>query len=253
MGVIRSPCFTSRRQPSQCHVTLDQIRLIKKACRKEVLAEFLAARARPDHRCPQTLNIQLMQMPAPPGPASSYNTDLPKFAGQSRSFIRSIFGVPQNRPEFVSGTHVKHAITMTTSNGPMGSSNGFVMHQRIQQLAELSVGRACGFAALGIITFMVGMSGKAQLALISGGILVLITCLSLTILAYWAPNRPYKRTEVWMMLEEWERPQPPLAQRLIGSILRDVYYRFALRAAWCSAGLLIAALLIGLVTNPQAR
>ncbi len=253
MGVIRSPRSTSRRQLGQCHVTVDQIRLIKKACRKEELAEFLAASAPPDLLCPQRLNIQVMQMPAPPEAASAYNTDLPKFANQLRQFIRSIFGVPRNRPEFVSGTQVKHAITMTTSNGPMGSSNGFVMHQRIQQLAELSVGRGCGFAALGIITFMVGMSGKAQLALISGGILVLITCLSLTILAYWAPSRPYKQTEVWMMLEDWERPQPPVAQRLIGSILQDVYYRFALRAAWCSAGLLIAALLIGLVTNPQAR
>ena len=52
------------------------------------------------------------------------------------------------------------------------------MH-RLQQLAWLSVARGCGFAALAIFTFMIGLSGDMPAAFKAGGILTLIVSLVL--------------------------------------------------------------------------
>lgn len=111
----------------------------------------------------------------------------------------------------------------------------------------MSVARGCGFAALGIFTFMIGLMGDPRLAFQTGGILTLVTCLVLLGRALRAPHRPYKRTEVWLMLDPDDRPRGDTAQQLIGVALRDVYLRFAFHAACLSAALLIAAVFVGVV------
>lgn len=115
---------------------------------------------------------------------------------------------------------------------------------RIEDLAELSVGRGCGFAAIGIATFMVGMSAQLALAFKAGGIALLIMCFVLVLKAWRAETSPYKRTEVWVMLRKDDRPQPAVAQKLIGAALRRVYLRYALRTGAMAAALLVCSLVL---------
>lgn len=120
------------------------------------------------------------------------------------------------------------------------------MLNRIEQQAEVSVGRACGFAAVAVVTFMVGLSGDVLLSMKAGGFLVLITALVLVLKAWHSPHQYYKHTELWLLLNENERPQAAIAQQVIGGVLRQVYFRFALHAASISALLLLAAMIYGL-------
>lgn len=117
------------------------------------------------------------------------------------------------------------------------------MSSKIEAAAELSVARACGFAGIGIGSFMVGMMTDPALSLQTGGIMTLLLCLALVLKAGWAPHVPYKRTEVWLMLERGERPVAAVAQKVIGRVLKDVYLRFALYAAALSLGLLCASMM----------
>lgn len=117
------------------------------------------------------------------------------------------------------------------------------MLQRIEQLAQLSVGRACGFAAIGILTLFVGLSSDLAIAMKSAGLLGLLTCVVLLLKAAGAPRRPYKATELWVMLKPEERPAPSIAQQIIGTVLRETYLNFAMHAAMLSATMLAAALM----------
>lgn len=115
---------------------------------------------------------------------------------------------------------------------------------RIENLAEISVGRGCGFAAIGIATFMVGMSAQLALAFKAGGIAMLIMCFVLVLKAWRAETSPYKRTEVWVMLAKDDRPQAAVAQKLIGKTLRRVYLRYALRTGALAATLLTGSIIL---------
>ena len=116
------------------------------------------------------------------------------------------------------------------------------MIKTIEDLAEVSVARGCGFAGLGIVCLMVGLSDQMSVACKAGGILTLGACMILAIRGWTATTTPYKRTEVWIMLDKAERPQPAIAQQVIGTALREAYLRFALHAAWLSTGLLVIAI-----------
>jgi len=125
------------------------------------------------------------------------------------------------------------------------------MH-RLQEMAWVSIARGCGFAALAIATFMFGMAGNVPASLRAGGILTLITSLILLAKGLRAPNRPYKRTEVWIMLAPEDRPQPALAQTLIGETLKHTYLTFALHSALIAGGMLLLSLLLAFVSRPTA-
>lgn len=118
------------------------------------------------------------------------------------------------------------------------------MLQSIERVAEFSVARACGFAALAIFTFMIGFAWHPAMAFKTGGILTLLTCAILLLKARNAPGRPYKHTELWIILPKDMRPQPEIAQQLIGNVLRDVYYRFAQQAALLSILMLATSMLL---------
>lgn len=90
------------------------------------------------------------------------------------------------------------------------------------------------------------MSGNIPACFKAGGILTLLTSLILMVRAYQAPNKPYKRTEVWLMLEPEHRPQAALAQTLIGETLKQTYLTFALHSAVISAAMLTVSLVLGL-------
>jgi hypothetical protein len=71
--------------------------------------------------------------------------------------------------------------------------------------------------------------------------MALLVAAVLLLRAELAGRRPYKRTEVWLMLEKSERPPPAVAQQVIGSALRQVYVRFALRFATGAVALIAMA------------
>jgi hypothetical protein len=118
--------------------------------------------------------------------------------------------------------------------------------QRIEGLATVSVGRGCGFAALGIATFVLGLLHEPDLAFRAGGLLFLLVCFTLLLRAWYARRRPYRSTELWIMLEPMERPQAAFAQQIISTALREAYLRFALHAAWLSLAMFSSSLLFGL-------
>jgi hypothetical protein len=130
--------------------------------------------------------------------------------------------------------------------GGVAKRERLAMLQRIETVAELSVGRGCGFAAMAILTFMVGLSGEMRMSFQCGGYLTLLVCFVLILKATRAYSHPYKQTELWLMLEPKERPDAVIAQRVIGTVLRDTYLRFALHAALLSAGFLVAAVVWGM-------
>lgn len=126
------------------------------------------------------------------------------------------------------------------------------MRDTIQRLAILSIARGCAFAGLAIFTVMVGLSWDPVTAFKAGGMLTFLTCAVLIMKGQNAPRRPYKHTEVWIILPKEERPRAEVAQQLIGSVLRDCYFRFAQQSAMVGAGMLVASLLasaIGLGTR----
>ncbi len=117
------------------------------------------------------------------------------------------------------------------------------MIERIETVAEQSVARACGFACLGGATFVVGLSGDMALAMKAAGLLALLICCVLLLKAGFAPQKHYKTTEVWLMLPRDQRPNEQVAQQLIGTVLREVYLRFALHAAFIALLMLALAFL----------
>lgn len=124
---------------------------------------------------------------------------------------------------------------------------GSLMLEKIEHLAEVSVARGCGFGALAIVTFMLGLADQMDVSCKAGGILTLGACLVLVLRGQTATRKPYKRTEVWTMLSAADRPQPEIAQQIIGNALRDVYLRFALHAAMSASGLLFLSLVLRLI------
>lgn len=94
---------------------------------------------------------------------------------------------------------------------------------------------------------MIGLMTDPTLSLQTGGILSMLTSLVLILKANWAIQVPYKRTEVWLMLDKGERPMPAVAQQVIGGVLREVYLRFALYAASLALALLCASVVFGLI------
>lgn len=105
------------------------------------------------------------------------------------------------------------------------------MTNPIENAANVSVGRACGFAGLAIFCVVVGLSFDASLAALVGGKLSIMLCIVLLFLARRAPSRNYKKTETWLILKRGDRPRSDVAQRLIGETLRHVYLWFAQQVA----------------------
>jgi hypothetical protein len=121
----------------------------------------------------------------------------------------------------------------------------------IEAKAELSVGRACAFGGIAIGTFMIGSITEPADAMRTGGVMTLLTCFILLLKANLALAKPYKRTELWLLLLPAERPLPEVAQVVIGRTLRTVFLRFALYAAALSLGLLCASLLFRWLPRPM--
>jgi len=115
---------------------------------------------------------------------------------------------------------------------------------RITAMADLSIRRACGFAALAIGTVMASLSFDAVLSLRSGAILTALVAVVLWFLAQGARRRNVRRTELWTLLGGQAPVPPARTQQVLGNVLRDRYLWHATVAAviavgfWAIAGLL---------------
>lgn len=118
---------------------------------------------------------------------------------------------------------------------------------RLERAAEESVARGVGFGALAIFLVVAGLSGYPQMALRAGAALTLLMWAILRLKAIWAPTRPYKRTEVWLMLEPRPAWSAEVAQRLIGETLKRIFERYARYALATALALWLASLLAGLL------
>jgi hypothetical protein len=74
---------------------------------------------------------------------------------------------------------------------------------------------------------MIGMAGYPLVALKSGAVFMMLSAGVLAVKAQRSPIKPYKHTELWVLLAPEERPDPRFAQQLIGLTLRDVFLRFS--------------------------
>lgn len=119
-------------------------------------------------------------------------------------------------------------------------------YDRIHELAQLSVGRACLFGLLAIVTFMMGLIAWPDLAMRSGAVLFLMTAAILMLKASWAPTQNYRRTEVWVLLGKRHDLPETRAQAMFGEVLRSTYIRFAKISVAASAVLWAADILIRL-------
>ena len=81
----------------------------------------------------------------------------------------------------------------------------------IEDQADISVARGCGFALLGIFTATLGLSWDMSMASEVAGLLTLLVCGVLALKAYRALHRPVQRTELWMMLLPELRPHRVVA------------------------------------------
>lgn len=112
------------------------------------------------------------------------------------------------------------------------------MLERLDRLAAVSVARGVAFAGLAILCTMIGFAGHLPAFLKAGGIGFLLVTAVLILKAQTAPTTAYKRTELWLMLEDHERPSGEAAQRLIAAARQNALYRFAYIAAITSAAFL---------------
>jgi hypothetical protein len=103
---------------------------------------------------------------------------------------------------------------------------------RIRQFAELSVRRACGFAALAIVTLMIGLSANPVIALKAGAVSSTLVGVVLFIKSLRSQQTDYRRTELWILLDRRHDLPEAHAARVITGVLRDVYLRHAELAAW---------------------
>jgi hypothetical protein len=119
--------------------------------------------------------------------------------------------------------------------------------ETIEKLAEFSVARACGFAMLAILVTVIGLTGEPQIALKTAGLLSLLTAMILLLKAALAEGKPYRSTELWLMLKPHERPHEAVAQRIIALALREAFLRFALYFAAGAAALFVVQLVMAVV------
>lgn len=109
--------------------------------------------------------------------------------------------------------------------------------ERIRHFAEISVRRGCGFAALAILTFMVGLSATPVTAFRTGAVLSTLLATVLFFQSLRSAQIDYRTTELWVLLDRrHDLPDPQAAKRVISQILKEVYLLYAERAAWSALG-----------------
>lgn len=121
--------------------------------------------------------------------------------------------------------------------------------ERIRGLAYLSIGRACLFAVLAIVTVMSGLIGWPVMAFRSGAILAMFAAAVLAMKALSAPRRNYRHTEVWVLMGRRHDLPEDRAQQVFGGVIAETYWRFVDYAAISALALWVATLVAALLSE----
>lgn len=111
---------------------------------------------------------------------------------------------------------------MTTSGAAM---------DRIRYFAEISVRRAVGFGLLAIATIAVGLSADPEIALRATAILLSLEAAILVNCALGTGRVPYKRREIWLLLDKSHGLHESMAQQAISDAMRTAQLIYAKRLA----------------------
>lgn len=120
----------------------------------------------------------------------------------------------------------------------------------IEQAAQLSIGRACGFAGFAIALTVFALSFEPVLAAKIGAVLSLGLTLTLLIYASRAPHTAHQTTEVWLLIDRNSRPPAQHARRIVNEARRGAMLWFARWSAASSALFAAVAILLALVRAP---
>jgi hypothetical protein len=108
----------------------------------------------------------------------------------------------------------------------LSGGRGAIMNP-LQHLAFVSVGRACAFGGLAIMTVMVALSYDPLLCARAGALLVSLMFFILRWRALRADRIDHRHSEVWALLDASQRPPKELAARLVRTAYREALLRFA--------------------------
>ena len=117
----------------------------------------------------------------------------------------------------------------------------------MRRIAYETVLRACGFASLAIFCVMIGLSFLPRAAFQAGGFLSILMTLVLVLKAREARTKDHRRTEMWLYLPKESRPPQALAQKLVSTLMREIYLQFARWTAIVSIVMWIIALFLSAV------
>jgi hypothetical protein len=131
-------------------------------------------------------------------------------------------------------------------NEPLSTSGGKTVNE-IEQAAQLSIGRACGFAGFGIALTVLALSFEPVIAAKIGAVLSLGLTLTLLIHASRAPHTPHQSTEVWLLIDQASRPPSQHARHIINEARRDAMLWFARWSAASSAIFATIAIFLALL------
>ncbi len=120
--------------------------------------------------------------------------------------------------------------------------------ERIRGAAVVSIGRACSFGALAVGALMAGFITWPVMAFKLGALGAALTTAILILKALNAPTRNYRATELWILIGRDHRLAEEHAQRIIGRVLGETYWRFADYAGATAFAFWLIALLFWLTT-----
>lgn len=121
------------------------------------------------------------------------------------------------------------------------------MEEIVRRKVLVSVLRGCGFGALTIVTGMIGAANSLPLFLKTGGYGMLLMAFILILKASRADRIPYRKTEVWIMLDTSERPPDALAAAMIANARREIMLEYAYYSAITGVVLIAFELLVTLL------
>lgn len=122
--------------------------------------------------------------------------------------------------------------------------------EQIRQVAIACVGRAVFFGSLAIGCVMVAFAFAPVSAFRSGAVLTLLMAVVLVFKAVAASRQNPKHTEVWLYLDERDRPAEAHAAAVFSTIMRDVYARYAQIALGVACGFFLVSVLLELLGLP---
>lgn len=117
----------------------------------------------------------------------------------------------------------------------------------MHRIAYHTVLRACAFATLAIFCVMIGLSFLPRAAFQAGGFLSIVMTLVLLFKAHEARTKDHRRTEMWLYLPKERRPPQALAQKMVATLMREIYLRFARWTSIISIVMWTAALLASII------